>query len=260
MAEKKFSFLNNITDEDRILLSHVLDMANAAKEKYVTKFTFFLDDRQQELCRQVLMSEKLDNYLFWGGFDQAERKMLGLFHSSDESNTEDFPVKSICFTYRKADKLTHRDFLGVLMSLQIERRCVGDIIVGEGCTNVMVADQVAERVLCEISKIGRVGVKASEGFDESVKPKIEMSEITGTVSSLRADCLLSFSLHISREKAAALIRQHGISINHMMCYKADSVLKESDVFSVKGHGKYVLKSINGVSKKEKIRITLCKFI
>ena len=86
------------------------------------------------------------------------------------------------------------------------------------------------------------------------------TEITGTVSSLRADCLLSFSLHISREKAAALIRQHGISINHMMCYKADSVLKESDVFSVKGHGKYVLKSINGVSKKEKIRITLCKFI
>ena len=89
MAEKKFSFLNNITDEDRILLSHMLDMANAAKQKYVTKFTFFLDDRQQELCRQVLMSEKLDNYLFWGGFDQAERKMLGLFHSSDESNTED---------------------------------------------------------------------------------------------------------------------------------------------------------------------------
>ena len=46
----------------------------------------------------------------------------------------------------------------------------------------------------------------------------------------------------------------------MISYKADTVLKESDVFSVKGHGKYILKSINGVSKKEKIRITLCKFI
>ena len=260
MAEKKFSFLNNISDDDRVLLSHVLDMANAAKEKYVTKFTFFLDDRQQELCRQVLASEKLDNYLFWGGFDSAERKMLGLFHSSQEADAEEFPVKSICFTYRKADKLSHRDFLGALMSLQIERGCVGDIIVGEGCTNVLVTDKVADRIICDVSKIGRVGVKAFEGFDGSVKPKMEMSEITGTVSSLRADCLISFSLRISREKAVALIRQLGISVNHMISYKADTVLKESDVFSVKGHGKYILKSINGVSKKEKIRITLCKFI
>ena len=260
MAEKKFSFLNNITDDDRMLLSHVIDMANAAKEKYVKRFTFFLDDRQQELCRQVLASERLDNYLFWGGFDSADRKVLGLFHSFGEADNADFPVKSIRFTYRRADKLSHRDFLGALMSLQIERGCVGDIIVGEGSANVLVTDKVADRIVCDVSKIGRVGVKAFVGFDDSVIPKIEMSEITGSVSSLRADCLISFSLHISREKAAAMIRQLGISINHMISYKADTVLKESDVFSVKGHGKFVFKSIDGVSKKEKIRITLCKFV
>lgn len=260
MAEKKFSFLNNITDEDRLLLSRVVDMARTAQEKYVNRFTFFLDQRQQELCRQALASEKLDNYQFWGGFDGAERKVLGCFQSVDEADNDEFPVKSVCFTYRKADKLSHRDFLGALMSLQIERACVGDILVGQGAANVLVTDKVSDRVVYEITKIGRVGVKACYGFDESVKHEVTFAEITGTVASLRADCLLSLALHISREKAASLIEQLGISIDHMICYKPGSVLKQSDAFSVKGYGKYILKSINGVSKKERIRITLCKFI
>ena len=260
MTEKKFSFLNNITDDDRVLLSRVIDMAQNAREKYSERFTLFLDDRQQELCRQVLASEKLDNYRFWGGYDLAERKMIGFFSTIEGSIDERFPIRSVCFSYRRADKLSHRDFLGALMSIQIKRECVGDIIVGEGCTNVLLSDKISDRVICEIDKIGRVGGKAEDGFDESIKPVIGFEEISGTVSSLRADCLLSFALHISREKAAAMIKQLGISINHLICYKADFVLKEEDVFSVKGHGKFILRSINGVSKKEKIRITLCKFI
>jgi RNA-binding protein YlmH len=260
MTEKKFSFLNNITDDDRLLLCHVVEMARNAQEKYVNRFTFFLDERQQELCKQVLASEKLDNYTLWGGYESAERKIIGFFSPNEEYDYDLFPVKSVCFTYRKTDKLSHRDFLGVLMSLQIERYCVGDIIVGEGCTNVLVTDKISDRIIYEISKIGRVGVKAQYGFDKSVVSSVQLSEIDGTVASLRADCIVSFALHISREKASALIRQHGISVNHMINYKADMLLKGSDIFSVKGCGKFILKSINGVSKKERIRITLCKFI
>lgn len=260
MTEKKFSFLNNITDDDRLLLCHVVEMAQNAQEKYVNRFTFFLDDRQQELCKQAFASEKLDNYVLWGGYESAERKMIGFFPQNETADNNAFPVRSVCFTYRKTDKLSHRDFLGALMSLQIERYCVGDIIVGEGSTNVLVTDKVSDRVVYEINKIGRVGVKAQYGFDSSVVPSVQMSEMIGTVASLRADCVISFALRISREKAAALIRQLGISVNHMISYKADMLLKEADVFSVKGCGKFMLKSINGVSKKERIRITLCKFI
>ena len=260
MTEKRFSFLNNITDEDRTLLCRVIDNAHSAREKYVSRFTFFLDQRQQTLCVQALASEKLDNYILWGGYEGAERKMLGCFQNVEAAEKDAFPVKSVHFTYRKADKLSHRDFLGALMSLQIERACVGDIMIGEGSANVFVTDKVSDRVIYEIDKIARVGVKAEYGFDELIITTVSMTEIEGTVASLRADCLLSFVLHISREKAALLIKRLGISINHLICYKADFVLKEEDVFSVKGHGKFILRSINGVSKKEKIRITLCKFI
>ena len=260
MNPKRFSFLNNITEEDRLLLCHIVEMAQNAQEKYVNRFTFFLDERQQELFKQVLASEKLDNYTLWGGYETAERKIIGFFPSESGSDNSSFPIRSVNFTYRKTDKLSHRDFLGALMSLQIERYCVGDIIVGEGSTNVLVTDKISDRVVYEISKIGRVGVKSQYAFDQSVVPNVQMSELDGTVASLRADCIVSFALRISREKAASLIRQLGISVNHMISYKADTILNESDVFSVKGHGKFVLKSINGVSKKERIHVTLCKFI
>ncbi len=261
MPQKSFSFLESINDQDRLLLTNVVSWAENAREKYVTKFTFFLDERQQELCRQVLASQKLDNFRFWGGIDGAQRKMLGLLCPCDSDDDNDiFPMKCVNFTYRKADELSHRDFLGALMSLRIQRSCVGDIIVGQGSTNVFVTDKVAQLVADEITKIGRVGVSAGIGIDTNVVTQLKTIEINGTVASLRADCLLSLAVHISREKAAALIKNTGVSIDCLTSYKVDSIINENQTFSVKGYGKFILKSINGVSKKDRIHVTLCKFI
>lgn len=260
MPEKRFSFLNNLSDEDRILLSNIVERAVASREKRQDKYSFFLDERQQILCKSVLDSEKLDNYIFWGGYDDAQRKMIGLFPDKKSERTEGFPIKSICFTYRSDKKLCHRDFLGSLMSLQIERKCIGDIIIGECKANVLVSESVADRALYEIDKIGRIGVKAEFGFDSSLSAEPELCEITTTVSSLRADCIVSAAVRTSRDKAAQMIKERGIVIDHFPFYKTDVQLKEGQTFSVRGCGKFILKSIDGVSKKDRLRITLCKYI
>lgn len=260
MTEKRFSFLNNISDEESILLSNVLSWAEVANEKHFSKFSFFLDERQQELCKRALASQKLDNYKFWGGFDEATRKVIGLFPNDEKLDADDYPVKSLRFTFRKEDKLTHRNFLGTLMSLQIERKCVGDILVGEGSANVIVVDSVADRVLDEIFKVGGVGVKCAIGFDKSIKAEFKTETINGTVASLRADCLFSLAARLSREKAASLIKMRGISIEHMLTYRPDTRIEQGQSFSVKGFGKFILRSVYGVSKKDRIRVELCKFI
>ena len=260
MPQERFSYLGNISDEDIILLKNVVSWAKAAWEKNYTKYSFFLDERQQKLCEVVLRSEKLDNYSFWGGYDSADRKVIGFFPQGKVLQEDVYPIKPICFTYRTADKLSHRDFLGSLMSMRIERDCVGDIIVGEGKTNVLVYETVAQRVLYEVKKIGRVGVEASIGFDSSISCECKLSEISGTVSSLRADCVFSLATRLSRDKAALCIKTHGICIDHLISYKPDEKILQGQSFSVKGYGKYIFKSINGVSKKDRIHITLCKFI
>ena len=260
MPKNSFSFLENISQQDKLLFVNTLSWAENARDKYVTRFTYFLDERQQKLCKQVLASEKLDNYCFRGGYEGAQRQVMCLLSPCDSAETIEFPIKCVNFSYRKADELSHRDFLGALMSLKIQRYCVGDIVVGQGSTNVFVLDSVAQLVADEVTKIGRVGVRAELFCDDSITVQVRTQEINGTVASLRADSILSLALHISREKASALIKNKGISIDHITTFKTDSLISEHQTFSVMGCGKFVLESINGVSKKDRIHVTLCKFI
>lgn len=96
--------------------------------------------------------------------------MLGLFF--DEPSTSMFPICGIEFSFRKCDRLTHRDFLGSLMSLGIERETVGDILVEDGRAVVFVKAELSDYVKSQISKVGRVGVKVDDA-DLSKLPQEE---------------------------------------------------------------------------------------
>ena len=260
MKLRNFSFLNNTSDDDKRLLSTFLDWTEMADEKYITKYSAFLDERQCLLCEKVMASVKYENYLLWGGYENAERKMLCVYPQyGDENIIESFPMQAVTFRFRPEDKLSHRDFLGSLMALGISRGCVGDILVNSGSASVFVKDTVVRDVL-GITKIGRVGVKTEEGFDAQSVKEPEFREITGTVASLRLDSVLSLALRISREKASALIKGGTVEVSHEKTDQPSRTVEPGDKISAKGHGKFLLRSVDGVSHKDRIHITICKYI
>ena len=84
----------------------------AADEKYITKFSAFLDERQCLLCEKLMASVKYENYRLWGGYENAARRMLCVYPEyGDLVESEDFPITAITLLYRKEDKITHRDIL-----------------------------------------------------------------------------------------------------------------------------------------------------
>ena len=85
-----------------------------------------MSERKQAVAARYLQSVCFSTYRFYGGYEDSERKMLGLYFYDE---IEAFPISPLQITFRKADKLTHRDFLGALMSLGIERDTIGDILV-----------------------------------------------------------------------------------------------------------------------------------
>ncbi|MBR1863480.1 MAG: RNA-binding protein [Ruminococcus sp.] len=259
MRKRELSFLHDITDEDRILLNKFLDWSEMAQEKYVRKFSFFLDERQQVLCTKVMASVKFEDYQLWGGREGAERKVLCVYPEYGRPEREDIPIKAVTFTYRREDRLSHRDILGSLMGLKIDRSCVGDILVGEGKSCIFVVDTVLADVL-SVTRVGRTGVKSSEGFDPDLAVTESFKEITGTVASLRFDSILSLGLRISREKAAALIKSGSAEVGHMKADQPKRLLQEGDVFSVRGYGKFIFRSVNGKTGKDRIHITISKYI
>ena len=186
--------------------------------------------------------------------------MLCVYPEYGEAESEDFPITAITLLYRKEDKITHRDILGSLMGLRIKRDSVGDILVGEGKSAVFLRSSVAGEVTSALTKVGRAGVKLQEGYDGSIHIEQKIQEISGTVASMRADCILSLAARISREKSAQLIKNVGIEIDHMPKNSPKIPLEEGCTFSVRGYGKFKLLSVDGTTKKDRIHITLNKFV
>jgi RNA-binding protein YlmH len=169
-------------------------------------------------------------------------------------------MQCVTFVYRKEDKLTHRDILGSLMAQQMKREVVGDIVAEEGIAQTFLTDVAAKLITGSVSKIGRVGVKTETGRPFELENAQKFQDISGTVASLRLDCIVSLAAKLSREKAAALIRTDKVDVNHLTADSLSHELKEGDILSIRGCGRFILSGINGETKKGRIHIILKKYI
>ena len=65
--------------EDKMLLAQVLDKIDFAKEKGKLEHTDFLDMYQISLIESFLKKNKFENYKLYGGYEDAERKILIIY-------------------------------------------------------------------------------------------------------------------------------------------------------------------------------------
>ena len=248
--------------EDKLFEARLGDMTSRCERDGVPVFSSFLDERQcilaEQWCKRNIGGLKS---MLWGGFDGARRKMLAVCPDYCEDYiTEEFPMKCLTFTYRREDKLTHRDFLGSFMAQRLKREVIGDIIVGEGEAQTFVTDVAARLIMSSVQKIGRVGVKIADDRLFGLDVRQEFRSISGTVASLRLDCIVSLAANISREKAAGLIRAEKVEVNHFPAASVTLEVKEGDVLSIRGSGRFILSGIDGLTKKGRIHIDLRKYI
>lgn len=245
--------LSSVTEEERLLIRHIIDLAKRSLTGGRAMSSAFLDERQLLITCAALESEGYTEYSTFGGYEGAVRRVIRF-----NGYGEDAPLSVVIFSYREVDKPTHRDFLGALMSLNIKREMIGDILVSDKRTAVFVMNQV-KPLVAGITKIGRAGVKVSFDFSENDIPEQQFDTITATVQSLRLDSCLSSAIRLSRGKTQELIKTKGVALNHTDVYDPSVKISEGDVFSVRGMGKYVLREIGGMSKKDRIFITIDKF-
>ena len=240
-----------------IKLQQAYDMV---QRKMVPKFTSFLDEGQVFLARRYVEQYRLENALFWGGYKDAKRCMLGFFPDYMEPTGDAFPMASFTALYRKADCLSHRDFLGSLMALQIKREAVGDILVSEGSCIMFVTDKVAPLVSGEISKIGRVGVKIEPGITMPILAEEKFQEISGTVASLRLDCMVALLTGKSWEKAGDFIKAGIVSLNYRVEEKGSIPVTAGDILTVRGFGKAKVSAEMNQTKKGRYFVLLQKYV
>lgn len=160
--------LSALSGEEKLFLERIRDLVTLCDQRGIPRFSAFLDERQQRIA---LSAGSLPGVTcgFWGGFPDAERKMF--YALPDYCSPEDeslYPIRIITAEFPRQYALTHRDFLGALMNLGLRREAIGDILVGEGRAVLFLWETVADLVLSELSKAGRVGLRLTEGRPEEL--------------------------------------------------------------------------------------------
>lgn len=251
--------ISNTASEDNLLRARVEDAVRLCEIRSCPRFVGFLDERRQMVARAVLHHCGGVAFRFWGGYEDAERTLLGIFPAYEEPDPALFPLVPLGFSYRREAKLNHRDFLGTLLSLGVRRETVGDIVCGQGLAVAYVLEELASHFAASIEKVGGEGVKVLFPYQGELPVGHSFEEKRDTVASPRLDAVLKVMMGSSREEAARRIGAGLVSVNHIPCLSAGAVLKEGDRVSVRGVGRFLVDTLGPPTKKGRLFVTVKKY-
>lgn len=254
--------------EDKLLLAKLQDKIKHCKNRNKIVNTEFLNLHQKQLIQSKLNELKIKNYIFHGGFDEAENKALIIYPEklNDEivlnSINEIINVIKVTLPSELIGKYEHRDYLSSVMRLGLGRERIGDIIVYANEAYIIVLKENAEYIKDSLKEFTRFKKSQIEIIDvEEIKAKTpELKPIEIHVSSNRLDSIVSEIARTSRSKAEELIKNERVSINCKYEYKSSKQVNERDVIIVRGSGKYILSEIQQNPKSKRLIIKLMKYV
>ncbi len=168
-------------------------------------------------------------------------------------------VKIAPLNRKFAEELSHRDYLGAIMNLGIERSMLGDIVIKDGIAYVFVLKKMSRYLTESLTTIRHTSITAEITDDAGEVLKPEFEEIQGTVSSIRLDSIIALCGRLSRTKAAAYIESEKVFVNGQVVTNVSRSLKDGEIISIRGIGKFKFDSAGGQTKKGRTVITLLKY-
>ncbi len=244
--------ISDRTYEDGVLCARAEDAVRLSDLRNSPCFLPFLDERQQVLVKATFRRLHADKVCFYGGHPDCERAMAGCFPPYTSPQEDWFPITALAFRYREQTKLTHRDFLGTIMSCGVKRDKVGDILCGNGLTVVFVEESIAAFLCDSIDRVAGEGVTVEIGYIGELPVAHEYRDIRATVASPRLDCAVKALLAISREAAANKITAGLVSLNHVVCTDTSAHVAAGDCVSIAGRGRFWVDAVDQPTKKGRL--------
>lgn len=242
--------------DDKIMVSHLLDIDFRANEKGIVLSGDFLDLNR---ASAIADAEKYFscNLHFFGGFDEAERKVIYFVPYGSEPEYKDLCI----LTSSISAPLGHREVLGSLMSLGIDRKLVGDILISHRKVQIVAKKEISGFIVQNFLRAGRVKLSFEAGdIEELETPEKNTKEIAGTIKTLRLDSVVALAFGLSRSSAKEFINASKVFVNDKNILKSDFPIKEGDKLTLRGKGKAFLKEVGDLTKKERIFVTIEKYI
>lgn len=261
--------LNDYRDkDDKILLAQIMDKIEMVEKKNKIEYTDFLDLAQLELAQKFINKIKIENFIFYGGFEQAERKMIVFYPEKFNSIVVEKNLANIVQIIRVElpndlkGKYTHRDYLGAVIKLGVERKKVGDIIVDNNGADIIVDKDISKFLFENLSSLTRFSKSTItiQNIEDLRAVEIKKEEIEIIVSSLRLDNVISELARCSRNKALDIINTERVLVNFECETKKTKQIKMGDMVTIRGKGRFFIKEIAGQTRSGRTVIIIEKFV
>ncbi len=250
------------SQEDKVFLAKVLDKIGVSTKTFQTQVTDFLDPAQQQIAETALSLLPACEYLFSGGYPQAERRRLVLFPEFLELEAVDDEIACVLLEGNfRFQKVNHRDYLGAVLGLGLKREKLGDIIVQETGAQLLADRELANYLALQLTKIHRVSIQARIiPRTELVLPEGKYKEIKTTVASLRLDAIAAAGFGTSRTQMTKEITTEKVKLNWQSVANPAHLIQEGDILSIRGRGRVEVVQVGSNTKKGRISLILQRYL
>ncbi|MBQ7172147.1 MAG: hypothetical protein IJR89_07720 [Clostridia bacterium] len=258
----------DVSSGGALLRSRVADLI-ARADRGVPCAGPFLSEGEQELVLSLAGRGPRSPLLLWGGYPDAERKKAFFlperFRPAPEEGINAFleeafrsPLAFLSLEGSGYRSLSHRDWLGAVLALGIERDAIGDVrTVGDRAALLVCERTVAGLIGEELSRVGADAVRVAElsaGEWEASVPAREYTLCSDTVPSARLDAVVGSLCRLAREKAKAAVAGGNVRVGGLVCEKPDRTVCEGEILSIRGSGKFEILSLSEQNKKGRYRL------
>ena len=249
------AIMQHFRKDEQPFIEMAMGWVREVENTYAPKLTDFLDPRERFIIESLIGTDLLVD--FYGAYPKSERMRVLLFPSYYVPEQTDFEVTVFRVKYAtKFLTLEHKDVLGSLMSLGIERAKFGDIqLVGDE-VQFAVVSELKDYMTANFTSIGKAKVSVEEvvNKEELIVTHDTWIESLQIVSSMRLDTVVASQLKISRQKASVLIRSDKVRVNWATQNDPSAELYESDMLSIRGSGRFKIIAVEGRTRKDKVRL------
>ena len=252
-------------DEDRLFEAKVTDKIKQAQARNGFSNTDFLDLAKQEDAKKIIIHRKLNNCELFGGFDDAERKILFVFPENDYIDKNNYynqimSVIKIKLPKELYNEYQHKNYLGALIKLGIKREKIGDIIVRNDGADIIISKEIEKFLLLnlkDLTRFKKAEIQSStiDNLELVEKPK-ELFKIN--VASMRLDCIVGELARCSRNDALDLIKQERVFVNFKEELSQGKQIKENTFITIRGKGRFKILNVLGNTRSGRLTVEVEK--
>lgn len=257
MNDKDIKLLENKFSVEKEKISQIIGKIKLSKKNWDNIYTDFLTLNEQELIKYIGFQEDIN--ISFQPEGEMERKIALI---SPFEGEEELKVKVIKIIGNfKFEKVNHRDYLGSILGLGIKREKIGDINVYEDGAEALVHEDVLDYIIFNLTKVRHTGVKTIEINLKDMRKSLEnLKEKTINITSLRADAVISGVFNISRTKSSAFIKSGDVKVNNIITTDPSILIKDNSIITLRGYGKAKFGEVLSTTKKERLVVTVYKYI